>query len=182
VTGAFRLFLSDYDNYISLRDSDDVAGGLTVAQFTATNARFHGGELEVVWTAIADDSTSLRFVAAADCVHARDTDADTPLARTPPGRLSAGVQVGDAGSWELTARLRHAMEQNDVAPGEEPTAAWTSVDLLGTLDIDLGSGACALGVGLLNVFDELGYDHTSYIKPWAPIAGRHLELSLVASF
>lgn len=180
VTGSVQAFLSDFDNYIHLRDTGTTVDGLELSHFQAVDARFYGLEADAAWVLPVDMPGTLALGVGGDCVVARDRTRDVPLPRIPPARLWSSIDWR-SGAWQAGVRIRHALSQDDVAPGEASTAAYTTVDC--HLAVALGdSPRTSVRMSLINAFDELGYNHTSMIKDYAPIRGRSVECSVVAAF
>lgn len=177
------LFMTDYDDFIFLRDTgvEDLVEELPIFAFAQQDAEFTGIEAEI-FTPIANvgrGELDLRLFA--DLVDGELANgANVP--RIPPLRFGARLAYH-------TDRLIVGLEateyddQTDVAPFEEPTAGYTLVgaDFDWALATD---GDIELNVFLRasNLLDEDARRHTSLVKEVAPLPGRNYAVGVRARF
>jgi len=108
-----------------------------------------------------------------DVVRARNTTDATDLPRIPPMR--AGVEFAYANShWTAGLDLHHAFAQHRVAPGEEPSDAYTLVGARLGYIIPAGEATVEFYLRASNVLNELARPHTSYLRDVAPLPGRNI--------
>jgi iron complex outermembrane receptor protein len=174
-------FYNDFSDYIYAAPTEDVRDGLTVYQFGAVDARFHGMEAQGTWHLFHSEKSYFDLGVLFDWVEADIAGSADNLPRIPPAR--AGLRAVYAQSlWSVRSTLRHAFKQNDTAPFETLTAAYTdwSVDL--SLTLPFTKSKWTLLVTGENLLDEDIRYHTSPIKDVAPLPGRHIRVSMSVVF
>ena len=185
-----------YDDFIYLADTGIVDGGLPVRAWTQADARFSGGELDVEWTFVDNDSGAWTVGAFADVVrgrlagqgtrtidvsvphgdHAHDYAAelalDGNLPRIAPARIGADLRW-TSNHWRAGIGAVRYARQDDVAGFEHATPGHTLVHANLAWHMDTASGnAVELFVNGNNLLDREARVHTSFLKDLAPMAGR----------
>lgn len=180
VTGSVNLFLTDYDKYIYERLTGAEEEGLPVAQFSATDARFWGFEVEAETTVLRNDQVTVTLDGGVDYVRATDRDNDTPLPRIPALSARAGLGFELA---TVAARFEGVWtdKQKRIAAYELPTndsmVFNASLDWHPVADRDI-----TLLLELRNLTNEEVRLATSFLKDVLPQPGRDFRLSLRAGF
>lgn len=180
VTGSVNLFLTDYDKYIYERLTGAEEDGLPVAQFSATDARFWGFEVEAETTILRNDQVTVTVDGGLDYVRATDRDNDMPLPRIPALSARAGVGFELA---TVAARFEGVWtaKQKRIADYELPTGDSlvfnASLDWHPVADRDI-----TLLLELRNLTNEEVRLATSFLKDVLPQPGRDFRLSLRAGF
>jgi iron complex outermembrane receptor protein len=180
VTGSVNLFLTDYDKYIYERLTGAEQDGLPLAQFSATDARFWGFEVEAETTVLRNDQVTVTLDGGVDYVRATDRDNDTPLPRIPALSARAGVGFELA---TVAARFEGVWtgKQKRIADYELPTddamVFNASLDWHPVADRDV-----TLLLELRNLTNEEVRLATSFLKDVLPQPGRDFRLSLRAGF
>ncbi|AUN30000.1 TonB-dependent receptor [Niveispirillum cyanobacteriorum] len=180
VTGSVNLFLTDYDKYIYERLTGAEEEGLPVAQFSATDARFWGFEVEAETTVLRNDQVTVTLDGGVDYVRATDRDNDTPLPRIPALSARAGLGFELA---TVAARFEGVWtdKQKRIADYELPTndsmVFNASLDWHPIADRDI-----TLLMELRNLTNEEVRLATSFLKDVLPQPGRDFRLSLRAGF
>lgn len=180
VTGSVNLFLTDYDKYIYERLTGEEEDGLPVAQFSATDARFWGFEVEAETTVLRNDQMTVTLDGGVDYVRATDRDNDTPLPRIPALSARAGLGFELA---TVAARFEGVWtdKQKRIADYELPTndsmVLNASLDWHPVADRDI-----TLLLELRNLTNEEVRLATSFLKDVLPQPGRDFRLSLRAGF
>lgn len=180
VTGSVNLFLTDYDKYIYERLTGEEEDGLPVAQFSATDARFWGFEVEAETTVLRNDQVTVTLDGGVDYVRATDRDNDTPLPRIPALSARAGLGFELA---TVAARFEGVWtdKQKRIADYELPTndsmVFNASLDWHPVADRDI-----TLLLELRNLTNEEVRLATSFLKDVLPQPGRDFRLSLRAGF
>ena len=113
----------------------------------------------------------------------------TFLAATAIGALAAQPAMGVLGGIEaqsdrLTGRLEaeHVFEQDRVAKFETPTTDYTMVNASLAFS-PWGSGnSTTIMLSANNIFNVEARRHTSFLKDFAPLAGRDIRVSLRFGF
>lgn len=180
VTGSVNLFLTDYDKYIYERLTGAEEDGLPVAQFSATDARFWGFEVEAETTVLRNDQVTVTLDGGVDYVRATDRDNDTPLPRIPALSARAGVGFELAtvaarfeGVW--TAKQKRIADYE--LPTDDAMVFNASLDWHPVADRDI-----TLLLELRNLTNEEVRLATSFLKDVLPQPGRDFRLSLRAGF
>jgi iron complex outermembrane receptor protein len=182
ITGAASLFVTSYDDYISLEPTGEEKEGSAVFAIRAREALFYGGEAEMVLHLHDGDRHALDLTLGADLVRGRETETETDLPRIPPWSLRAELrnQSGRL-DWGLVAR--YTAEQDHTAPFEEPTAAYTLVAADVAYRVPLAEGLdLTLFAAVDNLFDEIARNHASFTKEEVPLAGRNVQAGLRLEF
>jgi iron complex outermembrane receptor protein len=103
-----------------------------------------------------------------------------PVPRVPPLRVLGGVDAV-APAWSVRAEVEHATRQSRVADFETETPAFTLVNLSASLRPFGDANRTTLVLSVNNLFDVEARRHTSFLKDFAPLAGRDIRLSLRVS-
>jgi iron complex outermembrane receptor protein len=180
LTVAFNLYRSTHDGFIFAAETGAVEDGLPVFQFTAVDARFHGGEIETTLAVLDDGDWRASIDAALDLVRAKDTSNNRPLPRIPALGFRLGVDVSRSvvsGRIEIEG----ASQQNRLAPGETPTADFAFLNAQIALTPFGAEGARVVLQGR-NLMNSKARPHTSFIKDVAPLPGRDIRLSVRQEF
>ncbi|HLP09205.1 MAG TPA: TonB-dependent receptor [Opitutaceae bacterium] len=181
VTGVVTVYRSRFDGYVFEQSTGETRDGLAVYRFIARDAEFEGGELETWWHLHQSKSHNLDLRLALDWVRATHLDDDQPLPRIPPRRYLAGLRYRH-GNWSGGVDATRACAQSRTAPGEEATAGYT---LLGA---DLAYRFTMRRVDYLvflrgtNLTDDEARNHVSFLKEFAPMAGRSIAAGVQLEF
>ncbi len=181
VTGVATVYRSRFDNYIFEEATGDTADGLPVYAFVARDAEFLGGEVETWWHLHEGATHNLDLRIAVDWVRATQLDDDQPLPRIPPRRYLAGLHYR-RGPLTAGVDLTHACSQRRTAPKEETTAGYN------LLSAEIGYRFAWRNAEYLvflrgtNLTDDEARNHVSFLKEYAPLAGRSLAAGLRVTF
>ncbi|BET67514.1 TonB-dependent receptor [Opitutales bacterium ASA1] len=181
VTGSLSLFHTDYDRYIYAEETGEEEDGLDVYRFVARDARFHGGELEVVWHLHETPAHTYDITFFGDVVRATNRTDGTDLPRIPAARVGAAFDYHGE-RWALGFDVRHSFDQERTAPGESPSSGYTLVGAHVGWNLPLESSVLSLYLRAHNLFDEEARPHTSYLKDLAPLSGRNIVLGARLAF
>lgn len=149
-------------------------------QFQQADARYYGFEADASFRLAQIGGTSVNVDALGDYVHASITD-QGPVPRIPPMRVLGGIE---AQSDRVTGRVEveHVFEQDRIAPFETPTSDYTMVNAsLGFKPIP-GNERISLLLSANNIFDVDARRHSSFLKDFAPLAGRDLRATVRIGF
>jgi iron complex outermembrane receptor protein len=183
LTWTVTAFVTDYDDYIYLRDTGviDVDEGLPIFAFSHSNADFVGLEAELFTPIAAVGTGEIDLRIFGDFVRAElDTGEDLP--RIPPRRFGARLQYHDERLLAGIEATRYD-RQDRTALYETPTPAYTMVNA--DLRLTIGDGPVAayeLFVRGANLLDEDARRHTSFLKDVAPLPGRNYAIGFRVSF
>jgi iron complex outermembrane receptor protein len=88
-----------------------------------------------------------------------------------------GISVA-AASWDARAEIEHASSQGKVAGFETVTSAYTLVNASFSIRPFADRTNTAIVVSANNVFNVDARRHASFLKDFAPLAGRDIRISL----
>ncbi len=178
LTGSIGGFINQFRDYIFERELPAKAipamanpEGLTPFQFVATDARFIGGEAELTLHLLENQQHRIHLDLSADSVRARETENNAPLPRIPPVRYSARLNYED-GRWQAVIEVRHSARQSRVADTETTTAGSTLINTSVSYLIPTARVTYEFFVRGRNLTNRTVREHTSFLKDFAPQAGR----------
>ncbi len=178
VTGSVGAFVNRFRDYIFEQElpataipAAQNADGLTPYQFVATDARFRGGEAELLFHLIETDALRLHLELNADYVRATNTGSNQPLPRIPPFRHGARLSYED-GRWHAVLEARRVSPQDRVAATESYTFGYTLLNVSVSFLIPGKRASYELFARGRNLTDAEAREHTSFLKEFAPLPGR----------
>jgi iron complex outermembrane recepter protein len=164
-----------FENYIYETDTGVVRDELPVFQSRQSPARYFGveGEASVKLAQLGDYTLSVDGVG--DYTRATVTGGG-PVPRIPPLRLLGGL---DAQSDKLDARaeVEWTAAQNRVAAFETPTKGYTMVNASLAWHPRGKGDRTSIVLSANNIFDVEARRHASFLKDFAPLAGRDIRVS-----
>jgi iron complex outermembrane recepter protein len=116
-----------------------------------------------------------------DYVRAELTAQDKPLPRIPPLRVTLGLDWRYK-TLSVRPELILANRQDRVFHNETPTAGYAVFNLNASYTFMTGRVAHIFSVGGYNLGDRLYRNHLSFIKDFAPEAGRGVRLNYSLRF
>ena len=197
VTGQLSAFHTKFDDYIFLEETGierDPEGNtppgageeeLPEKVYEAIEAEFQGIEVEVDWLAMENPGWDLLLSAYGDLIRGKNTTEGGNLARIPATRLGLGFEVQKE-KLDFGMRLTRSLKQDKVAEhgghSEDPTDAFSTLNAYASFDVNFGDAVGEVFVKGSNLTDELGYNHASVLKQFAPNPGRSVEVGLKFDF
>ncbi|MDI1296258.1 MAG: TonB-dependent receptor, partial [bacterium] len=184
----YSFALSAYHNWFSgyIYDTlvDDgaclaVNGGVDLAfpcyQYNQADARYLGFEAETTIKLAQVGSYAVTFNGVADYVRAT-IKGNGPAPRIPPLRLLSGVEAqGDRLS--VRGEIEHSFAQNRTAVRETDTNGFTLVNASLSWKPLKGNDRTTLTLSANNIFDVEARRAASFLKDYAPLAGRDIRLT-----
>lgn len=178
VTGTASVFVNTFENFIFEQElspssipEENNPDGLTPYQFTAKDAKFHGAEAELTLHLIEKETGQLHLNLTADTVRAQQTVDDIPLPRIPPARYGVGFRFIRA-AWSGGIEVRHTRKQSRITSVESPTAGFTLLNADFVFRVMRGHATWEFFVRGTNLTDATARLHSSFLKDFAPLAGR----------
>lgn len=169
-----------FDDFIFDNPDGSIQDGLPVYRSAQAKARFYGAEIEASVDLATVGAFAIRADALADYVHATIVGAG-PAPRIPPARLLGGLS---AESERIDGRIE--VEWGDkarrLAAFETPTDGYMLVNATLTLRPFADRPGSSLSLTAHNVFDVTARRHASYLKDFAPLAGRDIRVTARVSF
>lgn len=143
--------------------------------FSQADARYYGFEAEASVTLANIGSTKINVDGVADYVRAT-IKSNGPAPRIPPLRLLGGLEAqGDR--FTARAEMEHVFDQNRVTTFETPTDGYTMVNASISFKPLPGNNRTTLLLSANNIFDVEARRHPSFLKDFAPLAGRDIRLT-----
>ena len=169
-------------------ESGGAAGMLPEFAYLQVGARFTGleasGNIRLI-EAGQHAAQTLDLALSADWVRGFNTTSGQNLPRIAPARLGAAL-VWSQGAWGARFGVNHVAAQNDVAPGQPATSAYSMLDASLRYQQKVGGSTFLWFAKVDNLTDVLAYSATSILTQTAPgkapLPGRSIKLGLQASF
>jgi iron complex outermembrane receptor protein len=177
---AGSVFQSWFGNYIYERRTGAVRDNLPIYQISQASARYSGVELQGSLRVGTVGAFTINLDTVADYIRATISGVG-PAPRIPPMRVLAGVE---AQSERFTGRLEveHSAAQRRVAAFETPTPGFNLVNASVSYTPLKEHKSLSLTLSANNIFDVDARRHASFLKDYAPLAGRDIRISARFSF
>lgn len=174
------IFESWFSGYIYDRQTGQVRDDLPVFQTSQDNATYAGVELEGSARLGRIGETMINLDGVADYVRAT-IDSAGPAPHIPPLRLLGGIE---AQSPLVTGRVEAEWvdRQDRVATLETPTEGYTMVNASLALHPFGARNQSSIILSANNIFDVVARRHASFLKDYAPLAGRDFRISARVMF
>lgn len=173
-------YYTRFEDYIDLFPTGDEEDDLPVFQFFQADAEYYGFEAEARFEFARVGLFGLSVDALADYTRAR-IERVGPVPRIPPFRVRGGLEASGQG---FTARVEaeHSAKQDRLAEFETRTGAFTLVNASIAWKPMGEASATTLSLEAANLFDVSARRHASFLKDYAPLAGRDIRVSARLSF
>jgi iron complex outermembrane receptor protein len=179
-----------FNNYISENQADqavceagagqygnpDVEVTLPCFQYQQAKARYYGFEADLSASLFTIGTTRINADVLGDYVHANIVDLG-PVPRIPAPRILGGVEAQDD-AFTVRAEVEHVFDQNRTASFETRTAGYTMVNASVSLSPFGRDSKTQLSLSANNIFDVNARRASSFLKNFAPLAGRDLRATL----
>lgn len=143
--------------------------------FAQADARYYGFEAEGTVTLATLGGYKVNLDGVADYVRAT-IKGSGPAPRIPPLRLLGGLEAqGDRLS--ARAEVEHVFDQDRVTQFETPTEGFTMVNASVSFKPLPGNDRTTLMLSANNIFDVEARRHASFLKDYAPLAGRDIRVT-----
>jgi iron complex outermembrane receptor protein len=173
-----HLYYAKYDGFIEEAPTGDVEDDLGVIQFTQSNAKFYGGELEGSYDVWRAGDGVLALEGAYDYVHGEV--AGGAAARIPPYSVTGGL-AWTSPRFDIKGEVRYVAKQDRVSSFEIPTDSYTLLNV----KLDYKPAALPnlkLFIDGHNLTNEEAREHTSFLKDIAPLPGRSIRAGFAYEF
>jgi len=169
-TATITAFYNQFNDYIGQITTGVEADGYPVREYQQDNARFSGLEVDANWQ--LNDYLGVRVFG--DNIRGKFANTgDVP--RMPTSRLGAEMRL-EGNEWSVYGTVIHALAQDRPGDFELVTDSWTRLDVGADYTLHAGrTGELMLFVKGRNLGDEEIRLPTSYLRGFAPEAGRSLE-------
>ena len=177
-------YYNTFSNYISENRVDpsvcltrtDELDGLPCFQYQQGDARYYGFEADASVRLARIGGYAINADLLGDYVHANIVDLG-PVPRIPPARVLGGIEAqGDRIGGRIEAE--HVFAQNRLAAFETRTDDYTMVNASASFSPFGKDGRTSLLLSANNLFDVVARRHSSFLKDFAPLAGRDIRVTL----
>lgn len=174
---AYHIWFSDY---IFEQATGAIEENLPVYEFRQADARYLGFEAEASVRLARIGGFAINVDGLTDYVKAT-IHSIGPAPRIPPLRFLAGIE---AQSERIDGRfeVEHVTGQDRLAEFETPTDGYTMVNASMSFQPFRNHENTTLMFSANNIFDVVARRHASFLKDYAPLAGRDLRLTARVSF
>ena len=169
------VFHNWYTNFVYEARMENLVEGLPEYRIRQAGAKLYGFEAELAATLAKIGEWTLSANGLVDYVHA-EIDSVGPAPRIPPLRLLGGMTAASP-KLDLGFEVEHVFAQNRVAAYETTTPDYTQVSLSATWRPMGEDGPLSLILSGNNLFDVNARRHASYLKDYAPLAGRDIRVT-----
>jgi iron complex outermembrane recepter protein len=174
------LYHSWFTGFIFEAPTGDIEDDLPVFQFSQANARHYGAEFEASLRLARLGGFDLNLEALGDFTRAKINNG-TNLPRIPALRLLGGLE---AKSDTVYGRVdvEYVDGQSRIAAFETPTDGYTMVNASLGLKPFGDDNETNITLSANNIFNVEARRHASFLKDYAPLAGRDIRVTVRASF
>ncbi|MEX1666515.1 TonB-dependent receptor [Zhongshania arctica] len=181
VKAKVTIFHNQFSDYIYLDNTGTQRGDTDILQYRQQDATFKGLEYELSYSLSAANAEQQYLLKLfGDRVNAEFDDGQN-VPRLPPAH--DGISLAWAWqAWQADVSYVHARAQNKPGLNEAPTAAYERVDASISRDFELAGNNYTVMLNGHNLADEEIRSSASFIRDYAPEAGRNIELVLRLRF
>ncbi len=169
-----------FDNYIYEAHTGAFEDGLPVIQIGQADARLYGFEVQGSLVLARPGVWTIKAEGLADYVHTTIVGVG-PAPRIPPFRVKGGLKA-ESPHLELGAEVERVTAQNRVAAYETVTPGYTLVNLSLSWRPWGALRPLTIFAAANNLFDVEARRHASFLKDYAPLAGRDLRVGARVEF
>ncbi|MDP1028162.1 TonB-dependent receptor [Sphingomonas sp. KR1UV-12] len=178
---AYYNWFSNYisENQVASSVCEARAAGaveLPCFQYQQADARYYGVEADLTAHLFTLGTTRLNADLLGDYVRATIVD-QGPVPRIPPMRVLGGLEAQND-AFTARAEVEHLFEQDRITAFETPTRDYTVVNASVSLKPFGRDSKTSLLLSANNIFDVNVRRHASFLKDFAPLAGRDLRATL----
>jgi iron complex outermembrane recepter protein len=178
--GAYDLELSAYHswfgNFIYEAATGAIVEGLPEFQITQADARLYGFEVQADVVLARPGPWTISAEALADYVHTSIKGAG-PTPRIPPLRVKGGLHARSP-HFDFGVEAERSTKQDRIAAFESATPGFTLVNAEAVWRPWGSARAISLILSGNNLFDVVARRHASFLKDYAPLAGRDIRVSV----
>lgn len=165
-----------FRNFIYENPTGAVEDDLPVFQYSQADARLWGFEAEASARLAKFGETAINIDGLADYTRATIVDRG-PAPRIPPLRVLGGIEA-QGRMVQVRGEVEHVTRQDRVADLETTTPAYTMVNASVSLRPFGRDSKTTLLLSANNIFDVEARRHASFLKDYAPLAGRDIRATV----
>jgi iron complex outermembrane receptor protein len=168
-------YYTRFSNYIDDLPTGELEDGLPVFQTFQNKARYYGFEAQGSVDLAKIGATTIALDALADYVNAQILDVG-PAPRIPPLRVLGGVEAR-GGKVFGRAEVEWADRQSRTSTFETDTKGWTTVNASVGIHPFADHQGTSIILSANNLFDVTARRASSFLKDYAPLAGRDIRVT-----
>jgi iron complex outermembrane receptor protein len=174
------VYYSRFKNFIYLAPQDTIEDGLPVFDYAQAGAKYYGFELQA--DSKFGEALGINWggEVVTDAVRASIQNFG-PAPQIPPFRV-LGALTGSRGQVDGRFEVERVATQDRTAPNETSTPGYTLVNASFDWHPYAAKPDLTLSLQGNNLFDVVARRATSFLKDYAPLAGRDIRLSARMSF
>ena len=169
-----------FSNFIYEDQTGALEDGLPVYQFRQADTRYYGFEVQGSLTLAKFGDAEIKADALADYTHARIADVGA-APRIPPLRLLGGLGVTSP-KIDVRGEVEWVDKQTRISGFETPTDGYTMVNAELNFRPWGNDRPLSFAVSANNIFDVDARRHASFLKDYAPLAGRDIRVTARVNF
>ncbi len=173
-------FYNWFDDFIYEDLTGDVEDGLPVYQFNQARARYYGFEVQGSVNLARFGDKLLVADGLADYVRAEIVNLG-PAPRIPPLRVLGGMTL-KAPMFDVRGEVEWSDSQRRITAFETTTGSFTVVNAEVNVRPWGNDRPLSFALSANNIFDVDARRHASFLKDFAPLAGRDIRITARASF
>lgn len=170
------VFHNWYSNFVYDNRTGVIEDGLPVFEMRQANARLYGFEAQADVTLAKPGPWNIDATALIDYVRSEIVGVGA-APRIPPLRVMGGLSAKSP-HLDLSVEAEHVFAQNRIAAFETATQAYTMVNLSAIWRPTGDDGPFSILLSANNLFNVDARRHASYLKDYAPLAGRDLRVTV----
>lgn len=174
------VYYYDFDDFIFQAETGLEEDGLPLRPWAQDDAEFLGAEAEAGWRQSLDRYGILDLRVWGDVVEG-ELDNGQNLPRITPARYGVDLDWS-RNHWSVGVGVTRVTEQDDTAPAETATEAYTLVDADVAYEFIGNRLEWSVFLQGRNLGDELARAHTSFLKDQAPLPGRNFIAGVRLNF
>ncbi len=175
------VYGNDFDGFIIENPTGAIQDDLPVFLFTQSDVRYYGAEVEATFKLAQIRDFAINLDGVADYTRAKVRGGGGSVARIPALRV-LGALAAQSPRVNGRIEVERVNQQNRIAAFETPTKGYTMVNAsLGFKPLG-EDGAVSLTLSANNLFDVTARRAASFLKDFAPLAGRDIRVSARVSF
>lgn len=174
------FYYQDFSNYIYLEQTGAIVDGLPEFITLQGPATYWGFEIQGNATIARWGEWALSANLLTDYVNAQLKDVG-PAPYIPPLRILGGLGIA-GNSVDATVQVEWANKQTRVAPYETPTDGYVLLNLSANWRPFKSNQDTYIVFSIDNILNEDARRASSYLKDYAPLAGRDFRVALRAAF
>lgn len=171
------LYVTRFSDFVYEQQTGDIEDDLPVFQFLQADARYYGLEVEGELDLAEVQGVTVSVDALADYVNAKLLDGLGPVPRIPPFRTLAGL-TAKAARAQGRVEIEYSAPQRRISGFETATDNFTVVNLSASYRPFAEDPRVSLNLAANNIADVTARRHASFLKDFAPLAGRDVRVTL----